>query len=279
MKFEQKSMFFSPLLDKSDYNLSDQNQSLLNELNDDIARKTISFYPSAARDVDDIFYVNNRRIRELKELDPDVFIHSDVLNFFVDDYISDGLRENLIYMAERVDFLDERKSITIAKLKYSSKADGDGFKWFIYFGGYHNEDILRLFISKKIKIPLVYSVCDGITSGMGGIDGSIPTILYPLLAPELGFKYIITEQGIESARARILNDDELRKGEVRTWLNNIISVSNDHSFTELAILSDKDLREEIGRRLSAIDERPLNKNGKLECFNSVVDWMVIKKLT
>jgi hypothetical protein len=49
-------------------------------------------------------------------------------------------------------------------------------------------------INNNIGTPIIYSKCDGITSGMGRAPQSIPTILYPLLNKDLKIKYIVTEQ-------------------------------------------------------------------------------------
>jgi hypothetical protein len=52
-------------------------------------------------------------------------------------------------------------------------------------------------INNNIVTPIIYSKCDGITSGMGVVPESIPTIIYPLLNKDLGIKYIVTEQSWE----------------------------------------------------------------------------------
>jgi hypothetical protein len=68
------------------------------------------------------------------------------------------------------------------------------YTWLIYFWGYENEKVIKAMINNNIVTPIIYSKCDGITSGMGRAPQSIPTILYPLLNKDLSIKYIVTEQ-------------------------------------------------------------------------------------
>ena len=265
-----KNNFFSSLLDKVDYSLSDGSISLLNELNHGMTDKIISYYPSSGSDINDLFYLN-KRVKEIRNIIPDIFIHSDF--FFKPNYEFDNLliSDNIIIKG-KVTNQDENKSITIYKLITPLSEE---FKWLILFNGYYNEDIIDKLIRNKIKIPLVYSVCDGITAGQGGCNTlSIPTIFYPLIAYELGLKFIITDQGYnyEYFLSNFSN-------EFRNWLNNILLVSNNSSLNELVKLSDQDLVNELLKRLSAINERLLNKDGKLESYDCrSMDRMVIKKI-
>ena len=273
MNHYENNFFFSSLLDKVDYSLSDQSISLLNELNHAMTNKIISYYPSSGWDINDLFYLN-KRIKEIRNIIPDIFIHSDFLNKSIEpNYEFNNLlwSDNIIIKG-KVTIQDDKKSIAIYKLKTPLSEE---FKWLILFNGYFNEDIIYELIRNKIKIPLVYSVCDGITAGQGGCNTlSIPTIFYPLIAYELGLKFMITDQGFdyEYFLSKLSN-------EFRNWFNNTLLVSNNSSLNELVKLSDQDLVNQLLKRLSAINERSLNKDGKLESYDyRTTDRMVIKKI-
>ena len=223
MKFTTDQLFFSSMLEELEYKPTNYELSLLNELSDEMVNMAISYYPSSGADINDLFYANNKKIEQLGELNPSVFIHSDYLYndhnsiYKFDQY----LRSLQIDVKGSVKVYDKSKykSIYIYKLKTPIS---DEFKWLVFFQGYYNESVISDLINCKINVPLIYTVCDGITSGMGaGYTPSIPTIMYPLLAVDLGIKYIITEQNSEYIKSFI----EKKYYEFSTWLNNVSLMS------------------------------------------------------
>ena len=280
MQFTTDLLFFSSLLKEFKYKLTDEDLSLLSELDNEIEKMAISYYPSSGIDTNDLFYANNKKLEELGELDPSIFIHSDYLPYdkYEDIPFNQMLREDNIRILEQFKVSDENKSISIYKLKIPVS---DDFKWLIFFQGYYNEAVLAELIGSKIKVPLVYSICDGITRGNSFHPEavSIPTIIYPLLALDLGLKFIITEQSFRSIKSMFFHNTRFKK-ELRVFLNNILLVSKNSSVSDLLKLSDTELEIEVLKKLSSIDELILNKNGVLRSFNPRDDYddMVLKKL-
>ena len=277
MKFTTDQLFFSSMLEELEYKPTNYELSLLNELSDEMANMAISYYPSSGADINDLFYANNKKIEQLGELNPSVFIHSDYIHTDLNspDNFDKDLRLHRINIVGCVKVYDKSKlkSIYIYKLKTPIS---DEFKWLVLFWGYYNEEVLIDLINSKINVPLIYTVCDGITSGMGaGYTPSIPTIMYPLLAVDLGIKYIITEQNSEYIKSFI----EKKYYEFSTWLNNVSLMSKNPSIKSLLELSNKELEKELTIRLLQIEEQFLNTNGRLRCFDyRFTDRMVIKKI-
>ena len=277
MEFSTDQLFFSSMLKELEYKPKNNELSLLKELSDEMANMAISYYPSSGADINDLFYANNKKVELLGELNPSVFIHSDYLHTDLNSLnnFSRYLYKHDINIVGRVLVYDKSKlkSIYIYKLKTPIS---DEFKWLVLFWGYYNEEVLIDLINSKINVPLIYTVCDGITSGMGACyTPSIPTIMYPFLAVDLGIKYIITEQNSEYINSFI----EKKYDEFRTWLNNVSLVSKNPSIKNLLELSNKELEKELTIRLLKIEEQFLNTNGMLRCFDDrFTDRMVIKKI-
>lgn len=277
MKFTTDQLFFSSMLEELEYKPTNYELSLLNELSDEMANMAISYYPSSGADINDLFYANNKKIEQLGELNPSVFIHSDYLYndhnsiYKFDQY----LRSLQIDVKGSVKVYDKSKykSIYIYKLKTPIS---DEFKWLVFFQGYYNESVISDLINSKINVPLIYTVCDGMTSGMGGCNSqAIPSIMYPLLALDLGIKYIITEQNSEYIKSIIVQEYD----QFSTWLNNVSLMSKNPSIKSLLELSNKELEKELTIRLLQIEEQFLNTNGRLRCFDyRFTDRMVIKKI-
>lgn len=59
--------------------------SIINELYNKNNFKSAVFYPSSGFDINDLFYVNSKRIEEIRDYDTNVYIHSDFL--FAEDYV------------------------------------------------------------------------------------------------------------------------------------------------------------------------------------------------
>ena len=277
MKFTTDQLFFSSMLKELEYKPTNNELSLLNELSDEMANMAISYYPSSGADINDLFYANNKKVERLGELNPSIFIHSDFIHTDLNspDNFDKDLRLHRINILGSVKVFDKSKlkSIYIYKLKTPIS---DEFKWLVLFWGYYNEEVLIDLINSKINVPLIYTVCDGITSGTGaGYTPSIPTIMYPFLAVDLGIKYIITEQNSEYINSFIEN----KYDQFSTWLNNVLLVSKNPLIKNLLELSNKELEKELTTRLLKIEEHFLNTNGRLRCFDDrFTDRMVIKKI-
>ena len=278
MEFLIDQLFFSSMLKELEYKPINNQLSLLKELSGAMANMAISYYPSSGADINDLFYANNKKIELLGELNPSVFIHSDFNHTDLNslDNFDVNLRLHRINIVGCVKVYDKSKlkSIYIYKLKTPIS---DEFKWLVLFWGYYNEEVLIDLIKSKINIPLIYAVCDGITLGSGAsYTPSIPTIMYPFLAVDLGIKYIITEQNSEFIKSFIEQDYD----QFRTWLNNVLLVSKNPSIKNLLELSNKELEKELTIRLLKIEEQFLNTNGRLRCIGDrrSTDMMVIKKI-
>ena len=277
MEFSTDQLFFSSMLKELEYKPINNDLSLLKELSDEMANMAISYYPSSGDDINDLFYANNKKVELLGALNPSVYIHSDYQysDFTSPNGFDKDLRLHRINIVGSVKVYDKSKlkSIYIYKLKTPIS---DEFKWLVLFWGYYNEEVLIDLIKSKINVPLIYTVCDGITSGNGACyTSSIPTIMYPFLAVDLGIKYIITEQNSEFIKSFIEQDYD----QFRTWLNNVSLVSKNPSIKNLLELSNKELEKELTIRLLKIEEQFLNTNGMLRCFDHrFTDHMVIKKI-
>jgi hypothetical protein len=193
------------------------NERLLHEFENELSTSTILFYPSSGFDLNDMFYVNNSRLPEISDYNPQIFIHSDYLQVLdhypnVFDYQLSYPDFELIDSCKWITPQSDthtKKSINLYRLK---KGNAKEKIWLIFFRGYYNEEVLELMLQHQIRIPIVYTVCDGITIGMGGgYENSIPTLLYPLLSKELGIRFIITEQSWKSKNGRFKEQNYLYK--------------------------------------------------------------------
>ena len=169
------------------------------------------YYPSSGRDINDLLYLNPKRISAIQNLEPKVFIHSDYIIDNISEIenrlcynfcIKDSIKINYFFKRNNYDYL------LIYKLQNLHTQE---VKWLILVSGCFNEEILKIFIQCKIQIPIIYSVCDGITSGMGCINSnSISTLLYPFFKNVLNIKVIVTDQLVDNTLPYYI--DILEKG-------------------------------------------------------------------
>ena len=270
--------FFRNLL-PTNFN-TEGDKSVLKEINFEIENQSVLFYPSSGIDFNDLFYVNSKRIEEINEFSPNIFIHTDYMCYrdfglTIFDRLIDYPNFNIL---SKLKYYNDEKSINLYKLK---RPNSQEIKWLVFFRGYYNEEIIKELVVNKIKTPVVYAICDGITNGMGNCyEKSIPTILYPFLASDLGINFIITEQSWDFVRGRF-EDEVFLEGEdiFRLWLKNIFVITNDDFIKQLLDLSNEDLRKSIRQRLSAIIERRLNEEGKLRCYDDrFAEVITLKKI-
>lgn len=164
---------------------------------DSFETKGVVYYPSSGLDVNDIHYVNEKKIPAIKVGMPNVFIHSDALDYYTDNYRYQ-LRFPVYNWIEGFEWSDSgNKRIYVQHYKRNGL---DTDFWYIYFKCFCNEIILKSFLKSSIKVDLIFCPVDGITSGMGagGLCENVPTLFYPLLSKNLGIKYIITDQSSDN---------------------------------------------------------------------------------
>lgn len=124
----------------------------------------------------------------------------------------------------------------------------------IFYRGFLNELILQDFFENGIKVPLIHTVCDGMTHGMGlARRDVIPTIYYPLFASHLGIRLIVTEQNANWVPARLWNVEDSRR-----VLNTIAGICPGFDVNAFNTLTDDQLMEHLTKILSSdIPEHPV----------------------
>jgi len=175
------------------------------------------------------------------------------------------------------------KEICVFELK--KKSEMDNF-FFIHFGGYFNEEILKILIKNKISIPVIYAFCDGIDFGMGACNlESVPTIFYPFFKEYLNLKYIITDQSKYRVREIMFGDrNNFRISQiemVKDWLKNLNKLINDKNLTEWLTYSDVYLLENIFQYLEGFNEKILNEGKELNLVRDSCSSLkfILKELT
>lgn len=151
--------------------------------------------------IEHLFYLNDKVIPEIQIFTPKVYIHSDADDYYK-QYNYNEFRNEInksfhFRIINESIYFNEHQTVVMLMLQRPNSKE---YTWLIYFWGYENEKIVKAMINKNIATPIIYSNCDGITSGMGYVPHSIPTILYPLLNKDLGIKYIVTEQSWETIK-------------------------------------------------------------------------------
>ena len=234
--------------------------SILDGFNSALAENKNLFYPSSGIDINDLLYINPNRIKLACPF-PKVFIHCDKLathDYGVNFDSQLSFTFEILGVFKKSDLVD--KSCNIYKLKNRNSQD---IKWLIFFRGFRNEEILKILVMKKVDINVLYSICDGITSGMAGVDLSVPTILYPIFKNELKLKNIITEQG-KSRVENIVRDIDVLC--LKKWLINVGSINHYSSLDHYLNLDDEELKDQLILDFGSINEELININGKLMVF-------------
>ena len=106
------------------------------------------FYPSSGFDITDIIYMNHEMLDELAKCSPMVYIHSDFMHrgrYYELESINPSF--NLKRRAEL--FIDDCRSILICEVR---QPGSDSTKWLIHFGGFFNEEILKINPKQKAII-------------------------------------------------------------------------------------------------------------------------------
>lgn len=199
--------FLSNTLNPSEYKASHQLGSLIKELNE-LGESRVLFYPSSGVDFSDVLFANGLLTSGLDFKFPDVYIHSDVLNYSNQSSSQDSKFFNTPSFT-RASFLkieiSNEKCIRIRKFKRNGL---NSEFWLIEFFGFINEDIIKQIISSNLNIDLLYNKCDAMFSGMGNVTGGIPPLFYWILFPELRIKYSLSEYDIERLKSEVLKFQE-----------------------------------------------------------------------
>jgi hypothetical protein len=280
----QNSFFFFKELTQ---NLQHQEgeRALLRIFNGILPKANILFYPSSGDDINDLLYIRLGRINHEKFVEPDVYIHCDYMQRFdIARQFEGKIKEpnfsikSSYYFKRREDrfreVLDKDQQICLYQLKTLTT---NKTKWLIFFRGFYNEEILDLFIKNNHKIPFIYSVCDGITHGMGSSNyiNPIPTILYPLFAEQLGIKYLLTEQDFIGV-SHLIHHEQVNT--LRQYLSNIANLTGNQMSLDLLDMDDLNLRSSLHRYLEAVHEEKVNGE-RLRVFdNRFSDQLVLKIL-
>lgn len=240
----------------------------------------VCYYPSAGVCIDDILFFDREIKKEkgskknipikIETYKPSLYIHTDALNYGSDMGLileSKGFKilENL-----RVENTSQIKpgEKTTSIIKFIGKFDNRiCYLWHIQ--EMKNEIFLRdIVLSCKFKIPVIYSVCDGILHGMGRAENSIPTALYPLIAGKLGIRYIITEQSFQFLDS--MNNQGIP--DIKDWIKNLYSCIPTDEIKFLSNMTEDKIKTIVNGVLSKIPE---TKTGKW-FYNAEI---VIKDLT
>lgn len=239
---------------RCDYNQLVGDVGILDNFFKDFHRQPRLFYPSSNVDTRDVLYINGDRLSELGKNSPIIYIHCDAIcpsefDYFRVESYEPSLNISLALGISK----EERRKIFIFKIH---KPHSEDRLWLIYFAGYWNEDILKILIKDGVRVPVLYTTCDGITNGMGcGYENSVPTILYPLLYDQLDIQCHIADQSIEDAKITI-NDREPEI--VRRWLNNIDMISRNPLVSELLDLNDAQMKNRLLNYLERFKETDVN---------------------
>jgi len=156
------------------------------------------YYPSSGFDFSEVKYFNSENLLFLKD-NPQVYLKSD--GFIIDE---SSCRDIKFYMKHQLgpDFkiLKGMRFKTIdtdANLKLCYLIKGLYYQreiWICFFTGVTNEEILIELLKNKTPIKYLFSICDGIYSGMGEInEKSICTPYYAYFYSALQTHLHITE--------------------------------------------------------------------------------------
>ena len=172
-----------------------------------------AYYPSSGEDTSDIKFFNQIDYAfSIKK--PNLFIHTDsfishekINNLYLleqNNNIKNGIR--LLYNTET-----ENEICYILEIENENNND-----WLILFSGKINEAMIKEIVKSKFKIPFLYSKCDGILSGMGGIGIEHPlgVAFYIYLYELLGTKYHLTEFNKLWFKDFIKNDSRIHNQEL-----------------------------------------------------------------
>ncbi len=227
----------------------------------------VCYYPSAGVCIDDILFFNRKIKKEngfkknipinIDTYKPSLYIHTDALHYGCDMGLILESKGFKILKNFRMNFKTQNKHEvkTSSVIKFIGIYDNRiCYLW--HMEEMKNEVFLSdIVLSCKFKIPVIYSVCDGILHGMGRAENSIPTALYPLIARKLGIRYIITEQSFQFL------DNMNHQGipDIKDWIKNLYSYIPTDEIKFLSNMTEDQIKTIVNGILSKIPE---TKTGK-----------------
>ena len=265
-----KDFIFQELLPKN-YQLKKENQYdeifPLELIENEITTGGAMYIPSSGMHKEHLFYLNNQVIPKIQISTPKVYIHSDADDYYkrynYDEFRSELNKSFHFTIINEMIYFNEHQTVVVLMLQRPNSKE---YAWLIYFWGYENEKIIKALINKNIFTPIIYSNCDGITSGMGSVPNSIPTILYPLLNKDLGIKYIVTEQSWETIK-QYTTSQEWFYNLLMNGLKSLKSVSKDNIdlISKLLVLKNDELLSTLEKilRIHTEEELPQIKYHRL----------------
>jgi len=209
------------------------NSEIVGQFLNDFKTQTKLYYPMACEDFSDILYINGKRISELNECSPTIFIHSHVNLTLTGGFNYNCLEPSVRFVTYFTLFKEEGKAITLAKF---IKPDINYHYWLLNFGGYFNDEVLKFVVKNNYKISLIYSNDESMYLW------DTPSIFYPVLYEILGVKYHITTHSIEFINSYIYS---IGLHDLVQNLNNILKIADNPFIAELLLKNEQDLRDQL----------------------------------
>ena len=178
----------------------------------------ILFYPSSGSDIKDIITIPTLKDNELIYGVPKIFIHNDAIALSEFDLLRqfELYEDSLTILGNSEYTINDGIQINILKFKRKNEELG----WLLQISNHRNEDTLKLFLTHKLKVKYLYSVCDGIIHGMGGVinrEECLPVIMYTYFAEVLNCRFHFSEFPID----HLLDLDAQWFENVHEFINNL----------------------------------------------------------
>jgi hypothetical protein len=169
---------WNPLLDYFSSMRHSSTEGLLEELKNLQEDRDLLWYPSSGIDLTDINKINRVNVRDI----PRIFIHTDPLDY----PYPENMREN-----EVLRFQKEWEAVL-----FKIPINGE-YKWLFQIK-INNYEFLPRLLKSGVRVPFLYTACDGVTTG-GPQPGKFPITTFYLsrFYQVLGIKYHVTEYSRE----------------------------------------------------------------------------------
>lgn len=255
-RFANPKHIFKPLLYEN-YSMEGR-PFILEQFESHLNEAHIVFYPSSGIDITDLVYFIKDKHPILSAVKPTIFIHSDYMcNAFYAEDLDNRLNQYSFSIDAKFCYLSniEQKVIKIYKLKFKDETQDI---WLAFFGGYYNEEIIDFIVKQNLKTKIIYSYCDGITSGSGiEITDLVPTIFLPFIAAKLGVEHIITEQDANCVTMAVSKREDF---EITSWLKRTYELVPNDVINELLRIEDKSERKnKIIESLTRFEEHSIDE--------------------
>lgn len=238
-------------------------------------QNVVCYYPSAGACIDDIVFFDCGILKgkglektisiNIETFKPSLYIHTDALRYDCDMGLILKSKGYKILESFKLEYQTENKTEekTSSVIKFRGTSD-ERICYLWYLEEMTNEKFLSEFILPfMLQIPVIYSVCDGILHGMGRVENSVPTALYPLVAKQLGIKYIITEQSYDF----VYKYDSNKIFNIQEWVKNLNSCIPTQDIKLLSEMNEDQVQQLIKDLLRKIKE---TKTGNRFYDNDIV---------